>query len=363
MTAMRDEVIETPSVVARLLADGADETDAAAAAVRTSAPRWAVMAARGTSDHAAIYGRYLLETRLGIATGLAAPSVSTVYGAALDWRGGLVVGVSQSGRSPDVVEVVERARAGGGLTIAITNEPTSPLALAAEHVLWCRAGTERSVAATKTYVTALVALAALVARASEPTSFHAGARARPARGLRSGLASLPDALEAALAAVAGWPARDGIEEEFAAADHALIASRGFNLATALEVALKLKETAAVFAEGYSTADLEHGPIALAGPRVPVLAFRPDGPVGPRIDAVISRLELAGARPWVVRGTDRRRQRDASRRRSLALQVDIPEALTPIPFAIPGQLLAEAVATRRGLEPDAPRGLTKVTLTR
>jgi len=362
VTAMREEIGEIPAAVARLLADGAAETDAAAAAVRTRMPRWASIAGRGTSDHAATYGRYLLETRLGIATGLAAPSVSTVYGSVLDWRDGLVIGVSQSGRSPDVVEVVERARSGGSLTIAVTNEPTSPLARVAEHVLWCRAGPERSVAATKTYVTSLVALAGLVARASEPRTIPGVAESLRAGGLRAGLPALPDVLETTLDAVAAW-ATGAIADEFSDSDRALVVSRGFNLATALETALKLKETAGIFADGYSAADLEHGPVALAGPAIPLLAFRPDGPVGARMDGVLDRLERTGARPWVVGGPELVRRRDLRRARSLAVPVNLAEALTPIPFAIPGELLAEAVAVRRGHDPDAPRGLTKVTLTR
>jgi glucosamine--fructose-6-phosphate aminotransferase (isomerizing) len=364
MTAMLEEIHETPAVVARLLADGADETAAAAAAIRTSAPRWVAIAGRGTSDNAAVYGRYLFETQLGIATGLSAPSVSTVYDAPLDWRGGVVIGISQSGESPDVVEVVQRARAGGGLTVAVTNEPGSPLARAAEHVLWCRAGTERSLAATKTYTAQLVALAALVAQVAEGPGPVTRGDTGTARGapLRTRLGLLPGAVTAALDTVGSWAGLNAMADEFAATDRALLVSRGHNLATALETALKLKETANSFADGYSTADLEHGPVALAGPGVPVLAFRPDGAIGARMDASLDRVRRFGARPWTIGGQELADAHGSRPPRACPIPLDLPEALTPVAYAVAGQLLAEAVAVRRGRNPDSPQGLTKVTLT-
>jgi len=349
MTAMRDEIAQIPDVVSGLLADGVGEVSIAADAIRAADPRWCVIVGRGTSDHAATYARYLIETRLGIPTGLAAPSVSTIYRADLDWRGGLVIGVSQSGASPDVVEVVARGRAGGGLTIAVTNEAGSPLASAARHVLACRAGVERSVAATKTYVAELVVLAALVERV------------HPSSELSEGLTALPATLAGVVRDAADWIESSGVVDAVAGAERALVVSRGFNLATALETALKLKEVAGVFADGYSTADFEHGPVVLAGPDVPVVAFRPDGAIGTSIDGALARLARAGAEPWFVGGPE---VEGAPRRHGpLALRLRLPEALTPAAFAIPGLMLAEAVAGRRGRDPDAPVGLTKVTLTR
>ena len=153
-----------PARVAALLTNGQAEIADAAAAISAAAPRWATIAGRGTSDHAATFGRYLFETLVGMPTGLAAPSVTSVYTLTLDWHGGLLVAVSQSGQSPDIVSVVAAARTGGAVTVAVTNAPDSPLADAAEHVIDCRSGPERSVAATKTYVAELVVLAALVER-------------------------------------------------------------------------------------------------------------------------------------------------------------------------------------------------------
>lgn len=350
-TRMSAEIREIPARVANQLAEGAEATRRAAGAIDAARPRWFSLVARGTSDHAATYGRYLLESHLGLPVALAAPSLTTVYGSTVDWRDGVVVAVSQSGRSPDVVGVVEAARAGGAVTIAITNEPSSPLAAAAEHLVPCLAGEERAVAATKTYVAELVALAGLVAQL------------RPRSDLAQAMPRLGHVLERCLERSSRWVADSGVVADFARADRALVASRGYNLATALEIALKLKETGAVFADGYSTADLLHGPIALAGPAVPLLVIRPDGPMGATIDEGVARAEAAGSAAWLVGGREVEPRAALDRSSALALPLDLPEALTPPVFALPGQLLAEAVARTRGRDPDEPLGLTKVTLTR
>jgi glutamine---fructose-6-phosphate transaminase (isomerizing) len=343
---MRAEIDEIPSAVARLLDEGRTEIAAAASAIRTTDPGWVSLVARGTSDHAAIHLRYLIETELGIPSGMAAPSTVTIYGADLRWRGGLVIAVSQSGRSPDLIEVVERARAGGALTIAIVNDGASPLAAAADAVIDCRAGEERSVAATKSYVAQLAAGAALVA----------AVRARGPLG--ESLSRLPAVLRASLEAAAAALTDDApVVAEFAASERSIVIGRGFEYPTALEIALKLKETGRLFAEGYSSADFSHGPVVLAGPEVPVLAIRPAGRTGQLVDEGIEAARAAGARPWIV-GIE-----PAARTIALPLPGDLPEALASLATIVPGQLLAEAVARRRGYDPDAPPGLRKVTLTR
>ncbi len=346
-TWMRREIAETPDVVARLLDVGAAEVVAAVAAVRAAAPAWVTLVARGTSDNAAIHLRYLIETELGIPCGLAAPSVTTIYGAHLNWRGGLVVAVSQSGRSPDLIAVVEAARAAGALTVAIANDTDSPLATAAEHVIGCHAGEERAVAATKSYVAQLAAGAALVAGLA------------PDRRLAAALGRLPETLRASLGAATEAIDDDApIVAEFAASERSIVVSRGYDHATALEIALKLKETGRLFAEGYSAADLSHGPIVLSGPGIPVLAIRPNGRMGPEVDAAIAAAARSGARPWVVGGGEAE-----AGPRTIRLPIDVPAGLAPLAFVLAGQLLAEAVARRRGHDPDAPPGLRKVTLTR
>lgn len=348
---MAREISETPAAVERLLHDGARAIAEAAAAIRAADPSWVTLVARGTSDHVAVYARYLLASRLGLPISLAAPSLTTIYGADQRWAGGLVVAISQSGRSPDVVEVVETARRGGALTVVLTNEAASPLARAGQVVVPCRAGPERSVAATKSYVTCLGAMAALVARLTSD------------RALAEGLERLPATLAAVIDRARPWLER-GIVESVARSDRALITGRGFDLATALEIAIKLQETAGMFADGYSTADLEHGPVILAGPDIPVVAIRPDGAMGRSVDGALERVRANGARPWIVGGQETPSSLDdLGVERSLRLPLDLPVELAPAAHVIPGQLLAEAVARRRDRDPDRPLGLTKVTLTR
>jgi glucosamine--fructose-6-phosphate aminotransferase (isomerizing) len=345
-TRMRLEIAEAPAAVARLLDQGRAEIAAAAAAIKAADPAWVSLVGRGTSDHAAIHLRYLIETELGIPSGMAAPSTVTLYGARLRWRGGLVIAVSQSGRSPDLIQVVERARAGGALTVAIVNDAGSPLAAAAEHIIDCRAGEERSVAATKSYVAELAAGAALVAAVVGPGP------------LAAALAAVPDVLDGCLAAALTAVADDApIVAEFAGSERSIVIGRGFEFPTALETALKLKETGRLFAEGYSSADFSHGPVVLLGPGVPVLAIRPAGRVGPLVDEGIDAARVAGARPWVIGSGG------GDRGIVLPLPDGFPEALAPLGTILPGQILAEVVARRRGDDPDAPPGLRKVTLTR
>jgi glucosamine--fructose-6-phosphate aminotransferase (isomerizing) len=357
---MRREIEETPAVIARLLAEGGPEIEAAAGAIRAADPAWVSLVARGTSDHAAIHLRYLIEIELGIPAGMAAPSTVTIYGAELRWRGGLVIAVSQSGRSPDLIAVLEAARAGGAITVAIVNDAASPLAAAADHVIDCRAGEERSVAATKSYVAQIAAGVALIAALS------------PRPELGAALPQMPRILADSLA-VASGAIHDGtpMVTAFAESERSIVIGRGFEFPTALETALKLKETGRLFAEGYSSADFSHGPVVLTGPEVPILAIRPDGRMGPLVDEGIAAALATGSRPWVVGGADVAVAGWAATipgmddRQVIALPfpAGLPEGLASLATILPGQLLAEAVSRRRGYDPDAPPGLLKVTLTR
>ncbi|MDQ4036512.1 MAG: SIS domain-containing protein [Chloroflexota bacterium] len=347
-TRMRREIAQIPSAVQRILAASPPELRAVAQAIRRHRPAWAMIAARGTSDHAAVYAQYLIETHLGLPTGLAKPSVTTVYAAPLAWRGGLLIAISQSGQSPDIIGVVEAARRGGALTVSITNEHPSPLATTAEWDLRCHAGQELAVPATKTYVAQLAVVAALVAAVTDDSE------------LKEGLARLPAVLRSALRLTDGWLSGHGRTAiaDLAAADRALIVSRGYNLATSLELALKLKETCGLFAEAYSTADFAHGPLVLAQAAVPALAIRPDGAIGVLVDDTLAAVAARRGRPTVIGGVEA-----AAIPNALSLPSSLPEALTPIQFVVPGQLLVEATALARGISPDAPVGLGKVTRTR
>ena len=345
---MAREIAEIPAVVERVLGDGAAALDEVARAIARRSPRFVVIAARGTSDHAGVYARYLFETSLGLPVGLAAASVTTIYQAPLRWDDVLLLAISQSGAGPDVAAVVEAAREAGAPTVAITNDPTSALASAAELVLPLHAGEERAVAATKTYVASLVTVAALVGRLE------------PAVPWRPALAGLPAALAGTLEAAGAWVRGPGAAcvAGLAAADEAFVVSRGHNYATALEVALKLRETGRIFADGYSTADLLHGPVVVAGPGLPTIAFRPDGPAGRAVDESLAVAGRRGIVPWIVGQAE-----VAGHDRALGVASGLPEPLSPLALVLPGFLLAEAAARARGRDPDSPPGLTKVTRTR
>lgn len=348
---MRRETHEVPEVVARVIASIPARSVGLAAAVSRRAVDRVVLVGRGTSGHAAIYGRYLTEVYLGVPASLAAPSVTTVYGALRHWRHALLIAVSQSGEGPDIVEVAAAARAGGATTVAVVNEVQSPLAEAVEYVMPCESGSERSVAATKTYIAELAVLAGLVGTLGDVATIN------------DGLRRLPQALASVLDESERWIRRSGeLLAALRSRRQALVVSRGFNIATAYETALKMQETAGIFAIGYSSAELLHGPVVLAEPAVPVLAFRPDGPMGSVIDASIAFARQRGSRPWVIGGDELMDQAEHDPR-AFAVQHDVGECLSPLVFAIPGQLLAETLAGELGKDPDAPSGLTKVTRTR
>jgi glucosamine--fructose-6-phosphate aminotransferase (isomerizing) len=341
---LRDEIREQPDVVARLLGRSA-EIEAIARAVRTHHVEHVVIAARGTSDHAAIYAQYLFGIRLRLPVALAAPSIVSLYHVEPVFARSLVIGISQSGASPDVVGVVDAARRQGVPTIAITNEAGSALAGAAEHVIDLGAGPERAVAATKTYTAELTAIALLVAALGEDQ--------RSAEEL----AGLPGAITAALTS------EDEARE--AAAAHAdlrtcTVLGRGFEYATAREWALKLKELARVVADPYSAADYRHGPLALVERDYPVLAVATSGAVAADLIALLREIRDDYGADLVVL-SDREDVR-AIGRRSIRLPGGVPDHLAPIVSIVPAQLFAYHLTIARGLDPDAPRHISKVTLT-
>ena len=272
--SLHDEILEQPAAAARFLAAQAEPVEQIASSLRDRPPRHVVIAARGTSDHAAIYAQYVLGVRHRLSVGLGIPSIVSLYGVAPDLTDALVIGISQSGASPDIVGVVAAARAQGAPTIAITNDPASPLAAAAGQVIALEAGPERAIAATKTYTAELLAIALLsAALADDPVD-------------RAAVAGIPDALAAALDLE---PDIERIAADQAAATRALVLARGYEYATAREWALKLKELAHVFADPYSSADFQHGPVALVEPGVPVVAVTRAGAPTSDLTALLTRL--------------------------------------------------------------------------
>jgi glucosamine--fructose-6-phosphate aminotransferase (isomerizing) len=315
--------------------------DVTAVAART---RQVLFIARGSSDAAALYGRYLCEVSAGRLATPASPSVATLYRRRLDLAGVLAVALSQSGRTEEIVETLDWARACGAATVAITNDGDSPLAAAAELALITAAGPERALPATKTYTTQLAALVVLAL----------GLGADPS--LESGLHRVPAAVQAALGTA---DAATGLAALLSEVDGLVVSGRGFASSTAWELSLKVRETCAIDASGLSYADLLHGPIAVVGPRTPALLVAAgDGPVLPGVLALAARLRAAGAPVYGIGGGPAL----AARCTAALPGPDLPEPLAPLALVVPGQLTAEALSRRLGLDPDAPGGLAKVTQT-
>lgn len=345
MSLMIEEIREQPSALERTLASGRSRAEAFRKIAFRRPPRMIVLAARGTSDNAALFGRYLLEITTGIPVSLAAPSISTLYGAKIDYRDALVVAISQSGESTDTNFLLERARSQGALTLGITNERSSALAQLAEHVFLVRAGKEKSVAATKTYTGQMLLLYLL--------AYSLGGRIHLAD-----LERIPEIVQAALRL------EDEIREfagRYRFMHHAVVVGRGLNYANAFEFALKLMETCYVVAERFSSADFLHGPIALVEPSFPVFAFAPPGVTWESIGDTLQKL--LSLRAEVVAITDQGNREVAERTtRLIRIPGRMKEVLTPIPYIVPAQLFSACLAEHKGLDPDRPRTLRKVTLT-
>jgi glucosamine--fructose-6-phosphate aminotransferase (isomerizing) len=343
-TALYAEINQQPAVVRRLLREQREAAEALARAVSSRGITHVVIAARGTSDNAARYAQYALGARNRLLVGLATPSLFTIYGAAPSFHGALVVGISQSGASPDIVAVLAEARRQGALTAVLTNNTASDLARQGDVVIDLSAGEERAVAATKTYTAELAAIALLSASLS-------GDRADI-----DALHAVPEALEAVLAT------RDAV---IAGASHLLemersvVIGRGFNYATAFEMALKLKELTYTVVEPYSSADFLHGPLAMVEEGFPAIVIAPDGRLFDEMRALMDTLRARGAEIACV--SDRAEALDAAQL-ALAVPRTVPEWLSPLTMIVPGQVLAMGLAHARGHDVDAPRGIRKVTRT-
>jgi glucosamine--fructose-6-phosphate aminotransferase (isomerizing) len=303
-----------------------------------------VIAARGTSDNAARYAQYVFGAQNHLTVALATPSLFSVYQQPPRLEGALVIGISQSGQSPDIVSVLEEAGLQGAPTVAVTNKADSPLAAAAHHVIELHAREERSVAATKTYTAQLAALALLSLSMN-------GTLLRP-----HALDAVPEAMEQALHCE---PEAEAAASLIAGSDRCVVVGRGFNYATTFEVALKMKELSYVAAEPYSSADFMHGPIAMVEPGFPVVLVAVGKTMQGELAALGESLRQHGAN-LVVLGDDTslRQEGDAW----LTVPGNLPEWLTPLVAILPGQLLAFHLARARGGDPDQPRTIRKVTLT-
>jgi len=345
MSQMLREIRQQPVALERTLASSLRPMERFRRVLEKHRPRLIVLVARGTSDNAALFGRYLLEITTGIPVSLAAPSVTTLYDAPMDYRGALVVGISQSGESTDTNAVLRQARIAGALTLGVTNQASSAMTKIAEHVFLVRAGEEKSVAATKTY-TGQMLIFYLLAWAL------------------GGIQRLSD-LERLPSAVAGALRLEGQICELAGRyrfmTRAVVVGRGLNYANAFEFALKLMETSYVVAERFSSADFMHGPIALVEPGFPVFAFAPPDVTWPSISTTLEKLQALRAE--IVAISDSGNTKVAARaNRVIRLHNKLDEVFTAIPYVVPAQLFAACLAAEKGLDPDRPRTISKVTHT-
>jgi glucosamine--fructose-6-phosphate aminotransferase (isomerizing) len=331
---MARETAEIPAAVSRLLAR-AELFGALAKRIEPFKPRIVIFCGRGSSGHVGVYLRYLFETRLGLLASAAAPSVVTAYQRPPDMRDALFIVVSQSGRSPDIVAATQMARKSGALTLAIVNDEHSAAAAASELVLPIGAGSERAVAATKTVALSMIAGAQLVAALARDDDLD--------KGLRQLQRRLPDAL------ACDWSAW---AESAASAAVAFVVARGYGLGCAREIALKVAEVLLVPALGYSAAELLHGPRASVTPQTPVLALRQNDQAATAVDDLVRDLESAGGKPFAAGGAAG----------TLPWIGDDHPVCDPVAMLVPAYRAIEAAARRRGLDPDNPPHLHKVTRT-
>jgi glucosamine--fructose-6-phosphate aminotransferase (isomerizing) len=338
---MRAEIAEQPAALGATIGALLPRRDEAAALARGT--RQVLFIARGTSDNAAVYGSYLCQAYAGRLATLASPSIATTYQSRVDLSGVLAVALSQSGRTEEIAQTLLWARDCGARTLAITNGAGSPLAQAADVAFTTHAGTEEAVPATKSFTTQLAALAVL--------ALGLGAPLDPGE-----LRRVPEEIEAMLASP---PGLESVVGELAGVPGVVVSGRGLAYSAALEIALKLKEACYLHAMGLSWADLLHGPIAVVEAGTPAIIVAADS--GPVLDGTVDlahRVHAAGARAYAIGGGPR-----------LAAACDLalpgprlPEWLAPVGLVVPGQLLTEALARRLGIDPDHPRGLSKVTQT-
>ena len=338
---MLEEIAEQPAVLERTIAAEREKITAIGDRLRQKEIDVIILVARGSSDNASLFGRYLLEVTTGIPVSLSAPSVFTLYNAKMRLSRAVVIGVSQSGEGTDINHVLERAKEGGAYTLAITNEASSTMAKIADEALLIHAGREKSVAATKTYTGQMIHFYMLAAAIGDR---------------RIDYFKIPDLTAKAL------ELRPQVEEavqRYVFMDNCVVVGRGMNYGNSYELALKLMETCYVVAERFSSADFFHGPLAIVERRFPVILFAPDGAVKRSSLDLLDRLKELNADSLSITNDAETAKRSS---RALMLPTEIDEFLSPIPFIVPAQLFAAYLSAAKGIDPDAPRSLSKVTKT-
>lgn len=343
--SLKTEIFEQPAVLGRLLDTQTEPVREMARSIGRRGVRSVFLAARGSSDNAAIYAKYLWGSVNRLPVALAAPSLFTTYQAPPNLAGSLVVGISQSGQSPDIVSVLTEGRRQGALTLAITNDSTSPLAAAAEMVLDTVAGPEKAIAATKTYTSQLMAIALLAVELSGESR------------LADELARLPGLVKQALALDSTI---ESAAQRYRYMSQCVVLGRGYNYATAYEWALKLKELAYVVAEPYSSADFQHGPVAIVSHGFPLLAVIPDGAVFDDVLALLSSL-VGEHQAELLAISNQDRALDLAQT-PVRIPGDLPEWLSPLVSIVPAQLFSYYLTQAMGYDTESPRRLNKITRT-
>lgn len=345
MTNMFKEITEQPDVLKKCLAANEETLNRVAAEVKKRDPQFITIAARGTSDHAAVYAKYMFETLTGLPVVLAAPSVVTTYNGKLAMKNALVIGISQSGAAEDVAAVMNEANDCGTTTVGITNFSDSLLAKSSKYTLLCSAGVEKSVAATKTFTTQLIILGLLAAKLAEN------------KAVEKELLAVPELVKKTLDTVEDQIKKAALRYRFI--DECIVLARGMNYSVALESALKIEETTYVRAIGYASSDFHHGPMAVLQKDLPVIAFAPKGATLNDMKETISLLKSANSDVLIVSD-------DEDLRKDADCFIKTPSAssdfVSPFVNAVVAQLFACNLAAVKGLNPDAPRMLHKVTVT-
>lgn len=343
MSLMLNEIGQQPEVIERTIRRESKKITSFAEKLQRMRPRLIVLVARGSSDNAALFGRYLLEMTTGIPVSMAAPAIHTLYKTRMDLKDALVIGISQSGEGVDINMVLESSRRCGAMTLAITNEAGSTMAKIADETFLIHAGRERSVAATKTYTGQLLI-------------FYMLARALGNKPNDPEIKRLPELTAEALTL---QPQIEEMVERYAFMENCVVVGRGLNYANAFEFAIKLMETCYVVAERFSGADFLHGPIAIVDKAFPVFIFAPPGPTLRGMKDLVGQLNQMGAETVVISSESGLLKKA---RRAIRMPRAIPEILSPIPYIVPAQLFAALLSVTKGLSPDQPRALRKVTRT-
>lgn len=345
MSYMLDEIRQQPDVLKEIVAAETNNVEALVRQVKARGVEQIVFAARGTSDNAAAFGKYLFEYKNGIPVSLAAMSIVTLYQARVKLHKALVIGISQSGQAADVCEYLEWSKKQGALTVSITNEAGSRITKVSDFTILCHAGKERSVAATKTYTSSLAALYLISSSLSGDGS------------LKDTLLSGAESIRQVLTLESSIKDR---AQRYRYMDECFVLARGLNHATAYEAALKMSETCRLGANPYSAADFLHGPIAAVGAGTPCFLYAPDGKAYATVLDVAEKLRSKGAE-LIVAAHNREILKLATT--AFSVEVEVEEIVSPLVYIVIGQLFAYHLAITKGYDPDRPEGLSKVTLTR